>query len=283
MGRRWVLRALGAAGLGGLVSCTARPRPADVGARRQRYRYGDARAQVCDLWLPPRSTDGTVPDRTAVLVHGGYWRAGYDRSLQDAVAADLVGAGWAVWNTDYRAVGNGGGWPATLDDASAAVQLLARAAAEHGLDLGRTALVGHSAGGQLALLAAARAGREGAAVRPVGVVAQAAVADLVAGDAEGLGGGAVADLLGGGAAQVPERYAAADPVQLLPLGVPVLAVTGAEDSTVPVAQSQRYADAARAAGDDVELVVVPGEGHLAHLDPRSDCWAEARRWLDAAV
>ncbi len=278
MGRRWALRALGAAGLGALASCSPGrgTGPTDA-AQRQRYRYGRARAQVCDLWLP---REGAAPGRTAVLVHGGFWRAGHDRSLQDAVAADLVGAGWAVWNADYRAVGEGGGWPGTLDDASAALQLLAGAAGEHGLDLARVALVGHSAGGQLALYAAARARREDARVRAGGVVAQAAVADLVAGERQGLGGGAVASLLGGSAAAVPERYAAADPVQLLPLGVPVLAVTGEDDAVVPVSQSRRYAAAAGAAGDDVDLVVVPGEDHLAHLDPASACWVAARGWLD---
>ena len=267
---------MAALGLSGLVSRAGRPRPADVGARRTPYRYGPRRGQVCDLWLPRTGT----PDRVAVLVHGGFWRAGYDRRLQDAVAADLVGAGWAVWNTDYRPVGAGGGWPVTPDDASAAVQLLAQAAVEHRLPLHRVALVGHSAGGQLALGAASRAEADpGARVRAAGVVAQAAVLDLVAADADDLGRGAVRTLLGGRAAEVPERWAASDPVRLAPLGAPVLAVTGAGDTTVPPEQSQRYARAALAAGGDVELLVVPGEGHLAHLDPASACWAAARRWL----
>lgn len=278
MSRRLALRAVAALGLSGLVSCAGRPRPADVGARVQRYRYGEGRSRVADLLLPPG--DG-APARTAVLVHGGYWRAGYDRRLEDAVAADLVGRGWAVWNTDYRPVGAGGGWPATLDDAAAAVQLLAVAAQEHALPLDRVAVVGHSAGGQLALVAASRAATDPAArVRAAGVVAQAGVLDLVAADAEGLGGGAVAELLGGGAGRLPERYAAADPAQLVPLGVPVLAVTGDADTTVPPSQSERYAAAARAAGGDVELLVVPGEDHLAHLDPASACWAATREWLE---
>ncbi len=253
-----------------------------MGASRQRYRYGPGRARVCDLWLPPSASSG-APGRVAVLVHGGFWRAGYDRSLQDAVAADLVGAGWAVWNVDYRGVGAGGGWPATIDDAVAGVQLLAVAASEHALPLDRVALVGHSAGGHLALVAAARAAAAVAAVRPVAVVAQAAVVDLVSADAEDLGRGAVAALLGGRAAQAPERCAAADPAQLVPLAVPVLLVAGDGDTTVPVTQSQRYAAAAQDAGGVVDLVVVPGEGHGAHLDPASACWATARVWLDARL
>ena len=277
MSRRWALRGAAALGLSGLVSCAGRPRPADVGAVRTPHRYGRRRAQVCDLWLPPTG----APGRVAVLVHGGFWRAGYDRRLQDAVAADLVGAGWAVWNTDYRPVGAGGGWPATLDDAEAAVQLLGAVAAQHRLPLDRVALVGHSAGGQLALSSAARAAADPEArVRAAGVVAQAGVLDLVAADATDLGRGAVRDLLGGRAGEVPERYAASDPAQLAPLGAPVLAVTGARDTTVPPEQSRRYARAARASGGVVELVEVPDEDHLAHLDPTSASWRAARDWLD---
>ncbi|SDQ15021.1 S9 family peptidase [Quadrisphaera sp. DSM 44207] len=257
-------------------------------ASRRSTPYGDAPAQVADLWLPSGEAS-----RVAVLVHGGYWQAGYDRDLQEQLAVDLVAGGWAVWNADYRAVGDGGGWPATLADVAAAVDALGPAAREHGLPLDRVASAGHSAGGQLALWAAARdrlpQGAPGAAatgspqVRPAAVVAQAAVADLVAAHRLGLGDGAVASLLGGGPQQVPERYAAADPSRLLPLGVPLLVVTGEDDDLVPPSMSQRLAAAARAAGDDAVLEVVPGEDHFAHLDPASRCWALTRAWLDAVL
>lgn len=65
-------------------------------------RYGDHPAQVCDLHLPADGGAG----RVAALVHGGFWKAGYDRTLEDAVAADLLARGWAVWNVDHRAVGD---------------------------------------------------------------------------------------------------------------------------------------------------------------------------------
>ena len=78
---------------------------------------------------------------------------------------------------------------------------------------------------------------------------------------------------------MPERYAAADPMQLIPLGVPVLLVHGAGDQTVPVVRSRRYAQAARAAGDRVELVEPSPGGHRAHLDPRSEAWRIAAEWL----
>src|SRR5881275_1113766 len=88
------------------------------------HRYGDAPAQVCELHLPAGR-----PRAVAVLVHGGFWRARYDRSQEHEVAADLVARGWAVWNIDYRGVGegaaSGGGWPRTFEDVAAAVDLLA--------------------------------------------------------------------------------------------------------------------------------------------------------------
>ena len=127
--------------------------PGDVDVPFREYRYGDAAAQVCELYLPPGSAGD--PRAVAVLVHGGFWRARYDRSQEHAVAADLVRRGWAVWNVDYRGVGSGpsagGGWTATFEDVAAAVDLLADVAHEVPLPMDRVAVLGHSAGGQLAL------------------------------------------------------------------------------------------------------------------------------------
>lgn len=252
------------------------------GERVVPYRYGDDEAQVADLRLPPQ---GSPVTGVVILMHGGYWQAGYDRSLEDAVAADLVADGYAVWNLDYRAVGAGGGWPATFQDVATGVDLLAQAAREHDLSLAQLAIVGHSAGGTLALWAAARhrlpPGAPGAdpLVRPATAVTQAGINDLVSGAREGLGGRAVARLMDAEPQEDPGRYALASPTVLLPLGVPTLVVTGADDTVVPVQQSRDYAMAAERAGDDVTLAVVAGEGHFGHLDPRSEVWGEVRRFL----
>lgn len=287
LSRRRVLTGITGALAGALAGCS-RPGPqrdapssAD-GEELRTYSYGDAPAQVADLRLPAeRATDAVV-----VLVHGGYWQSGYDRSLEDAVATDLVERGWPVWNLDYRTVGDGGGWPETFLDVAAGMDLLAEAAAEHGLDVARVAFVGHSAGGALALWAAARhllpAAAPGAApvVRPLAVVTQAGLHDLATGARQGLGGGAVESLLGVGPDDDPDGiYLLTSPTELLPLGVPTLVVTGADDTVVPLEQSMTYAEAARAAGDEVTLEVVPGEGHFEHLDPRSQVWTTARAWL----
>lgn len=253
------------------------------------YRYGPHPAQVADLALPASG----VARGVAITVHGGYWRARYDRSLEHPVAADLIAAGWAVWNLDYRAVGagpsDGGGWPRTYLDVAAGVDALAGAAAEHGLDLGAVPVIGHSAGGALALWTAGRhrlpAGAPGAAprVRPAAVVAQAAICDLVTGAGAGLGAGAIVELMGAGPDALPEPYALASASALLPLGVPLLLVHGLDDDTVPSAQSVAFAAAARAAGDVVTLDLLPGEGHFGHLDPASPSWAAVRVWLDRTL
>lgn len=246
------------------------------------HAYGDDPAQVCDLILPAGEQRGTV-----ILVHGGFWQAGYDRSLEDAVAADLVASGYAVWNVDYRGVGAGGGYPATFDDLAAAVDLLATVGPDAGVAIDRVAIVGHSAGGHLALWAAGRhtlpAEAPGAApaLSPVAACSQAGVNDLVAAQAEGVGGAAVASILGIGPDEpVPAALAAAtSPQQMVPLGVPQLIVTGDADVLVPPWLSERYAPVASAASDDVVLEVVAGEDHFAHLDPGSDSWAQVRAWL----
>jgi dipeptidyl aminopeptidase/acylaminoacyl peptidase len=81
-----------------------------------------------------------------------------------------------------------------------------------------------------------------------------------------------------GSADVPERYAATDPVRLLPTGAALLCVHGAADDVVPVQQSERYARAAAAAGDAVEVRVLPGD-HMTLIDPASDAWRTVRAWL----
>jgi acetyl esterase/lipase len=209
------------------------------------------------------------------MLHGGYWRARYSKRLMKAASADLARRGVAAWNVEYRRIGRGqgGGWPATLDDVGAAIDHLAVASGGR-LDLGSVTAVGHSAGGQLALWAASRA-EPVVAVRRV--VAQAAVCNVT------VAGEPAWEFLGGRPDEVPERYDAADPMRLVPLGVPTLLVHGAEDETVPVERSRASAEAARAAGDSVDLVEpVPG-GHRVHPDPRSEAWRVAAEWVAGPV
>ena len=242
----------------------------DLLARPERHRYGPHRPQVADLYMPA----GQGPHPVAVTIHGGSWSAAYGRFYSKAIAVDLARRGMAAWNIEYRRLGRwqGGGWPATFDDVAAAIDHLAEMD-DARLDLERVAAAGHSAGGQLALWAAVRESPRVAIHR---VVAMAAVCNMAA------AGKPAHALLGGAPDEVPERYAAADPMRLLPLGVPTLLVHGAADETVPVERSRRYAEAAHAAGDEVELVEPAPGGHMIHIDSRSGAWRAAAEWLTGA-
>jgi acetyl esterase/lipase len=257
--------------------------------RGQTVSYGRDRSQRADLHLPAGRGRAAGPYPVMVLIHGGSWTARYGRIVMRGIAGDLVRRGWAVWNIEYRRVGNGGGWPATFADVAAAIDLLPELDAP--LDLERVSVLGHSAGGHLALWAAGRerlpAGAPGSLdgeppVRLARAIAQAGVCDL-AGAYKRWHGGAVRALMGGSPEELPERYAAADPIQATPLSIPVLLVHGTLDETVSVELSRSYERVARAAGGEVELVEIPGEAgrHRAHIDPRGEAWAAVTARLPA--
>jgi acetyl esterase/lipase len=244
--------------------------------RRRIVRYGRLRSQVGELWPPQQPDGGPVP--VVVLIHGGYWKAQYTKQLMHRLAGALSAGAWAAWNIEYRrtgTLGGGGGWPGTLDDVAAAIDALARMP---GVDPERIATCGHSAGGHLALWAAARArlpdGAPGAgpAVGLRGAVALAGVVDLAEGARLGLGNGAVERLLGGSPQDHPDRYAAASPAALVPLSVPQVLIHGLADTVVPPAMSEHYARRAREAGDDAVYVPVEDVTHGQIISPKSASW-----------
>ena len=249
---------------------------------RSTHPYGSDPSQLGELFRPP----GAGPFAVVVVVHGGYWKAQYDRSLMTDLCVDLAGHGLAAWNLEYRRVGSGGGWPATFLDVAAGVDVLAELEAP--LDLGRVVAVGHSAGGQLALWAASRptlpADAPGADPRVVirAAVAQAGVLDLTL--AAGLTPSSTPTkaLLGDPAAHY-ERYVLASPRERLPLGIPQLVLHGDRDNTVSMRIATSYAAAAHDAGDPCELVVLSHTGHFEHIDAHSEAWHVARDWLIAQV
>lgn len=234
----------------------------------RRILYGPDPAQFGELYPPGRGEQAG----TAVIVHGGFWRARYALDLGRPLAADLATHGFAVWNIEYRRVGNGGGWPVTADDVAAAIDRLA----ELDVDTSAVVSIGHSAGGHLAVWAA---GRTNARVPLTAAVSQAGVLDLVAAHREQLGSGATAAFLGGPPDEVPERFRAADPLAAAPLSVPVLCVHARADDTVPISQSETYV--AAAAGRAV-LRDVPGD-HFTVIDPTHSSWVLVRAALPALL
>ena len=249
----------------------------------QTITYGTDASQYGQLFLPA-SADQALP--VVVVVHGGYWGSAYGLSLGTPLAQDLAAHGVAAWNIEYRRIGIGGGWPGTFVDVADAMDALAGKvddAAGGRLDLTKVVVVGHSAGGQIAGWLAGRhkltTGEVGAdpKVSPIAYVSQAGVLDLVGGEQQGLGGGAVDALMGGTPKQYPERYAVGSPYALLPLGVPGTLVHGLDDDTVPISQSDSFAAKAKKLGDKVTEVRMPGVDHFMLIDPTTPAWAQCRK------
>jgi acetyl esterase/lipase len=218
-------------------------------------RYGEHEDQVADVRLPPGDVDAVL-----FLLHGGFWRQAFDRTHLAPLAVALARQGLAVVTPEYRRVGGAGGWPATFDDVRTCCARLPALLGEAapGTAGRRVVLAGHSAGGHLALWAAAVAPPEGLTA----VVGLAAVADLRQADRDGLGEQAAAALLGVDAD--PRRWAAADPVQLPAPAVPVTLIHGRRDTVVPLGQAYAYRTAHPAA-----RILEPDVGHFAPIDPTS--------------
>jgi acetyl esterase/lipase len=208
-----------------------------------------------------------------VFIHGGFWRARWDASTTREIArrcATELGA--AAWNLEYPRIGmDGGGWPGT----GAAVRSAVAAALVQARGDGRpVALVGHSAGGQLALWAAAELPSVALTVSLAGVC------DLRAAYAEGLGSDAVAELFGG-REPTDAEYAAASPIERLPLGVRSLLIHGDQDDRVPMSQSISFAGTA---GYECTFEQLRRAGHFDVIDPHGPAWpalSEALRGLAA--
>jgi dipeptidyl aminopeptidase/acylaminoacyl peptidase len=215
-------------------------------AADSRIAYGPEPLQFGDLRVPA----GAGPFPLAVVLHGGYWQATYNLIHTGHLCRALADTGIASWNVEYRCLGvPGGEWPGPRDDLELALAYLPRLPFEHD---GRTVLVGHSAGGQLALWAAKHEKLPVVAIAPVSDVRDAA---------ERRGPDSAPARF-----MAPERYADGSPLELLPLGVPQIVIHGTADESVPFEMSVRYVEAA---GGEAELVTLDDTGHFESIDPQS--------------
>jgi len=228
--------------------------------------YGTLADQFGVLRVPA----GAGPHPVVVLIHGGCWREIINMDHSAHLAAALTKDGYATWSIEYRrADAVGGGWPGTFDDVLAGFDQMGKIAV---LDRSRTVLMGHSAGGHLALWAAAK--RKGQ-VR--GVVSLSGVTDL-RGGAASVCTGMIPKLVGG-----EENYAKTSPIEMLPLGVPQWIFTAPMDDIVPPKWAEAYTAAARKAGDRVKLVNVPDAGHFEQIVPGTAAYEQVRAAVREAM
>jgi acetyl esterase/lipase len=273
-----------AAAIAGPINYTdllARPRPSAT----ERIAYGNAPSQFADLWLP--NEGGSYP--VLVLIHGGCWRGDLPGlELMAYAAEDFRQRGVAVWSVEYRRLGEpGGGYPGSFEDVANAIDWLRKLAKTKRLDLTNVVAVGHSAGGHLALWAAAR--RRLPKVSPLysddplpikAVVSLAGIGDLSMYRAQGpsaCGGRRVIDLLDGSATRRPsDVFTDTSPAEMLPINVPQAVISGALDPIVPAVFGRAYAAKAAAAGDPVQEITINGASHFELIDPQSTAFVKIR-------
>lgn len=230
-----------------------------------RLQYGSDRNQFGDLRLPAGRA-ALLP--AAMFIHGGFWRARYDLGHGGFVCAALTKMGFATWNLEYRRVGDsGGGWPGSFEDITTGYQYLKQLAGKYPIDRKRIIVLGHSAGGQLALALAAHHNSMRAVVSLAGVV------DLRRAWELHLSNDAVVEFLGGSPEQVPEHYHEASPAEL-DIRCKQLVIHGTKDGIVPVEMSRAYVKRKKLEHEDVTLLEIPKAGHFEVIDPGSSAWQE---------
>ena len=239
---------------------TLAPPPADA-----RLPHGKDANQFGELRLPKSEAKKSFP--VVMNIHGGFWRSKYNLAHAGHLCAALTAKGLATWNVEYRRVGNpGGGWPGTFEDIANAYRFLPQIAKRYNLDPTRVVVMGHSAGGQLALCLAAHERSVKAVISLAGVV------DLQRAWEDHLSDDAVVAFLGGKPKDVPEHYEEADPMQLKIASATQWLIHGAADSVVPPPFSRNYAEQKKKRGEDVHYLEISTAGHYELIDPHSTAW-----------
>ncbi len=244
----------------------------------KRLQYSQNPQHFAELRLP----DGQGPFPFLFVIHGGFWQSTYDLSHIGHLCAALTRKGIITCNLEYRRLGNpGGGWPGTFQDMSLATDhILETISSDPRVDAARTAVLGHSAGGHLALWLVSRHRIPKASplhsaqkYRLCSAVSLAGVCDLRRAFQQRLGNGVAAKLIGGTPNQYPDRYDAGSPIELLPTGTRQVLIHGTIDNVVPVSQSENFVERAEQLGEHPALVKLDGVGHFELIDPESDAWS----------
>jgi len=245
--------------------------------RARSVQYGRDRNQFAELQFP--SGEGPFP--LLFVIHGGFWLAAYDLRHISPLCAELTSLGIVTCNLEYRRVGQeGGGWPGTFLDVANGVEYVRQLMIkDKRVDIERAAVMGHSAGGHLALwlggshkLPKASALYANMKLQITAVISLAGVTDLENARSLRLGSGAVDKLVGGSPSQYPERYMEASPIELLPMGLKQVLIHERKDDIVPILQSERFVKRAREMGEKASLIPLDDGGHFELIDPESEAF-----------
>jgi acetyl esterase/lipase len=234
----------------------------------QRLAYGSDPNQFLDLRFPkqPKSSAPLIMN-----IHGGFWRAKYSLEHAGHFCAALTAQGVITANIEYRRVGNdGGGWPGTFADVRSAYTYLVQNAQKLKIDVKKTVITGHSAGGQLALCLAAHEKSVTRAVSLAGVV------DLQRAYQLHLSHDAVVEFLHGTPKEVPDHYREADPMELSISNARQLLIHDKSDEDVPFEFSRDYVSTKRKRtgkeAEEVQLLEILNASHMDVIDPSSHAW-----------
>jgi|GEM_PF-205626 len=227
--------------------------------------WGVHSQQYAELYTP--ETEGeNLP--VVVMIHGGCWYSSYTLNLQAGLSLALAERGFAVWNIEYRSLGNGGEWPTMFSDVASATDFLPSIAHQYKLDLSSVISMGHSAGGHLALWLGSRNALSqndilysSQALTIKGVLSLAGITNLQAGVC-GSASYAIIDAFGLPQDELFLRLASTSPIHMLPTGIQTTLISGSNDGIVPPSVSASYTAAAKKAGDSSEHIEIEDADHF---------------------
>lgn len=246
--------------------------PTSAAPSATRLFWGSGDSQFGILHLPGGIAK---PVATVLMIHGGCWGSPFTYQLQTPLSEELARRGYAVWNIEFRRLGNGGAWPTIFQDVAAASDHLKLLANDYGyeLDLDRVTAIGHSSGGHLALWVTSSRSLSADSVlyrpNPIfirGVVPIAPVADLESPVCIT----AVPDLIGSDELdddELTKRLRETSPIDMLPTGVASIVISGEYDGVAPPSITQPYIDAALNAGDLSEHIILNNADHFDVINP----------------
>jgi acetyl esterase/lipase len=242
--------------------------------------YGSDRMQVGELRLPATKSDKPFP--LVIIIHGGCWVSSYaDYHFMDRFAQPITDLGYATWNIEYRALGTGGEWPVIFQDISKAVDYTRNLAKTYPIDVNKVAIIGHSAGGHLALWAASRTSLKSSSEiytenpLPIrGVISLAGIANITSGTGcNTLANNVIGVPINSPSSALTARLRETSPLQMLPSRTNTILISGSADGIVPAAIGTEYSNKATELGDHSLHYNLEGLGHFDLIDVNSTNWS----------